>query len=298
MERNSKKKIDKKRLVATLSLNLIIALAVLAVVITYVGLRYVNFLERNISFDIKDAQKIGNWVFPDNYYAAKSLENIEAGNKNTGAVVIKDKKSGNNILVFMTELSVDQITRTREEVRAAILAKYGFGNFAFIDRSKIGNIGQEIEYSNVVWGTGDSARKGLVGGIDCLKAKNLTDSIFIIVTNDKLKYDMNRALEFVGTLKCLPYSKVDDDKKGVEDKLDTDSDGLTDKVEKMLKTDLYSADTDGDGFTDFDEIRDGHTPMKPRPWDEYTAEEFAKVKADIKYVSIDIYDSLFTKNNF
>lgn len=41
---------------------------------------------------------------------------------------------------------------------------------------------------------------------------------------------------------------------------DTDNDGLTDYEEKMYNTDINSADTDGDRYSDFVEVRSGYNP--------------------------------------
>jgi len=48
----------------------------------------------------------------------------------------------------------------------------------------------------------------------------------------------------------------------LDDKLDTDGDGLTDKQEKEIyRTDPYNKDTDGDGYTDKQEIDSGFDPL-------------------------------------
>lgn len=80
------------------------------------------------------------------------------------------------------------------------------------------------------------------------------------------------------------------------EKTDTDKDGLTDVVEKMLKTNPFSKDTDDDGFNDFNELQEGYSPAISRPYDKYISEDFAKVKEDIKYINLDVYDKLFGKD--
>jgi len=42
--------------------------------------------------------------------------------------------------------------------------------------------------------------------------------------------------------------------------MDSDSDGLPDDIEKRIGTDPYLADTDGDGYSDAEEIRNGYNP--------------------------------------
>jgi len=51
---------------------------------------------------------------------------------------------------------------------------------------------------------------------------------------------------------------------GVEDRFtdtDTDGDGLTDKLEEGLATDINNPDTDGDGYNDGIEVRNGYNPL-------------------------------------
>jgi hypothetical protein len=50
---------------------------------------------------------------------------------------------------------------------------------------------------------------------------------------------------------------------------DSDNDGLTDEVERLIGTDPFNPDTDGDGMNDADEIRAGRNPLGPgnfRDW--------------------------------
>ena len=51
---------------------------------------------------------------------------------------------------------------------------------------------------------------------------------------------------------------------GIEERAeiaDTDNDGLDDKLEEALGTDINNPDTDGDGYSDGDEIRSGYNPL-------------------------------------
>ncbi|MDQ5938655.1 MAG: hypothetical protein QG642_345, partial [Patescibacteria group bacterium] len=45
--------------------------------------------------------------------------------------------------------------------------------------------------------------------------------------------------------------------------VDTDSDGLSDKLEEGLETDPLKADTDNDGFKDGEEIKNNYSPLGP-----------------------------------
>jgi hypothetical protein len=115
-----------------------------------------------------------------------------------------------------------------------------------------------------------------------------------VAYNSFTKFSADRALAFINTLNCpVGGGNGGGNNDTGDNRIDTDGDGLTDKVEKMLGTDPFKVDTDGDGFNDFEEIQSGRSPMIPRPWDEYTPEEIAKVKKDIKYISTEIYTKLF-----
>lgn len=45
--------------------------------------------------------------------------------------------------------------------------------------------------------------------------------------------------------------------------IDTDHDGLTDDMEKIMGTDPFNKDSDGDGFIDGEEVRNGYDPLGP-----------------------------------
>lgn len=293
MENIDKSKIKRKNYFVNLSFSVIIIFSILSVAIVFAAARYASDLDKISSFDIKVAQKIGNWEAPDGNYVVKNLENIQARNKNVGLVELKDKKSGNKIYAFQSVFSLNEIFREKEELRNEVLAKYGLENFYLTGKDKIGGYGQEINYFIGGWGSSDEGKAGIIGNIDCRKTNTSVLSVFVVALNVSGKYDSSRALGFLGTIKCpLPDEKsINGDKDS--DKVDTDKDGLPDKVEKMLGSDPFKADTDGDGYSDFDEIKNGYNPMQVRSWDKYTAEELEKVKKDIKFINIDVYDKLF-----
>jgi len=55
------------------------------------------------------------------------------------------------------------------------------------------------------------------------------------------------------------------------DEVDYDNDGLNDRLERLLGTDLGKADTDGDGFNDGQEVYSGYDPTNPDPGARYPA---------------------------
>lgn len=67
---------------------------------------------------------------------------------------------------------------------------------------------------------------------------------------------------FAMTKGVLPSSNKTQEKI-IDSKLDSDKDGLTDKVEiEIYKTNPNKKDTDGDGFDDKTEIETRHDPLK------------------------------------
>jgi hypothetical protein len=55
--------------------------------------------------------------------------------------------------------------------------------------------------------------------------------------------------------------------------LDSDQDGLSDVEEKTYGTDPNNADTDGDGYTDGNEVKAGYDPLRPAPGDKIVADK-------------------------
>lgn len=247
---------------------------------------------------VLDAQKIGNWEMPDGKYILKNVENLSVAGKTIGAVTVKDAQTGNMLMVFDVPFDQTDILKVRDSVQRQIFEKYNLEKYyPKSSQSGIGPIGKEFVYIMAGWGSGDNAQAGIIGSLDCLGKKKVGSIIMAVGYNSFAKFDAARALAFFGTIKCPAGSDNGDGEVDTgENLVDTDGDGLTDKVEKMLGTDPYKKDTDGDGFDDFIEIQTGHNPMIVRPWDEYTPEDFAKVKKDIRYVSIKVYDRLFPEN--
>ena len=64
----------------------------------------------------------------------------------------------------------------------------------------------------------------------------------------------------------------------IEENIDFDDDGLNDKTEFILGTDRYFADTDNDGFSDCDELKNGYHPLIISPNDQLNEDiyDFAK----------------------
>ncbi len=271
---------------------IILLAAMIIIAVSLLGM-YVNEKNRAGIGDIPEAKKVGNWEYVDRDYVLKQYEMLDIDGRSVGAVTLRDNKNGNKLVVFESEFMLSEIPRVKEETLNKLLAAYGFDNSYFKESGIIGRYGQEIVYNSVGWKSIVGEKAGIIGNIDCPLGNGNKSSIFLIVANTLGNYSSSRALEFANTLKC-PEIKNDNGGNDVEDRLDTDKDGLTDKVEKMLHTDPYNADSDDDGTNDGDEIRVGRNPSKHKQWqDVFTAPDFDKVKRDIKFISIYNYDKLF-----
>lgn len=83
-----------------------------------------------------------------------------------------------------------------------------------------------------------------------------------------------------------------EDKKEVEiDKeLDSDQDRLPDYLEKIIGTDENNSDTDGDGYSDFDEIKNGYNPLNE---EKFVEEDWGVIKERIKKDDEELYTNIF-----
>lgn len=75
--------------------------------------------------------------------------------------------------------------------------------------------------------------------------------------------------------------------------LDSDKDGLPDAIEKVIGTYITKADTDGDGYTDLQEIKSGYSPLIAGAAGKYTPEERDLIKGKIKTEDKDFYEREF-----
>ena len=80
----------------------------------------------------------------------------------------------------------------------------------------------------------------------------------------------------------------------IDKELDSDQDGLPDYIEKVLGTYLNNFDTDGDGYSDFEEIKDGYDPVGD---EKYTEEEWEAVKGDIRNEDEELYNKMFESSD-
>ncbi len=72
----------------------------------------------------------------------------------------------------------------------------------------------------------------------------------------------------------------------IDKKLDSDRGKLPDYLEKILGTSESNPDTDGDGYDDLAEIKNGYNPLSDK---KYTEEEWQVVKGKIKEADEELY---------
>lgn len=79
-------------------------------------------------------------------------------------------------------------------------------------------------------------------------------------------------------------------KDEADKKLDTDQDGLPDYMEKIFGTDPGKVDTDGDGYGDLAEIKNGYNPLTD---EKYSVEEWNAIKKKIKMADKNFYEQIY-----
>ena len=80
----------------------------------------------------------------------------------------------------------------------------------------------------------------------------------------------------------------------IDKELDSDQDGLPDYIEKVLGTNANNSDTDGDGYGDFEEIKNGYNPLGDK---KYTEGEREGVKEKIKNEDEKLFKKIFGNFN-
>lgn len=91
----------------------------------------------------------------------------------------------------------------------------------------------------------------------------------------------------------VPPMAVPETTPKVDKKTDSDKDGLPDEVEKKLGTYMTKSDTDGDGFNDFHEIKNGYSPLILGTKGKYTEEQWQAVKDEIEAANKEFYRKEF-----
>ena len=106
-------------------------------------------------------------------------------------------------------------------------------------------------------------------------------AVILIIIGSSAVYFLFLNKEDDSKLPIEENTEVLEDQKEVEiDKeLDTDQDGLPDYIEKILGTDSDKIDTDGDTYSDFEEIKNGYNPLNG---EKYTDDEWGVVREEIR----------------
>lgn len=89
----------------------------------------------------------------------------------------------------------------------------------------------------------------------------------------------------------MPASKEEKiEEPKIDKELDADRDGLPDYLEKIIGTDGNNSDTDGDGYADLTEIKNGYDPLTAK---KYSDQEWGLIKGKIKMEDREYYDKTF-----
>ena len=138
----------------------------------------------------------------------------------------------------------------------SVLPKNIFGNAMASVKSKI-NVNNKIESS----GKFESVKEYLPVAVFIV----LLIILYPILTNF-IKKDSKENIADKNKITLLEQANK------IEENIDFDDDGLNDKTEFILGTDRYFADTDNDGFSDCDELKNGHNPFLISPQDKLSSE--------------------------
>jgi len=101
---------------------------------------------------------------------------------------------------------------------------------------------------------------------------------------DNQRYYLGNGQTVNNTIEKVAVAISNDDLKKIkigiiqiDDFTDTDGDGLWDRLEQVLGMNYLSADTDGDGYADGDEIANNYNPLGPSklPFDSKISQKYA-----------------------
>lgn len=94
-----------------------------------------------------------------------------------------------------------------------------------------------------------------------------------------------------GDVKILEDKEIKVEENKINKELDSDQDGLPNHIEEILGTNFDEIDTDGDTYSDFDEVKNGYDPLNDK---KYSEEEWEDLKEEIKRRDEGLYIKMFT----
>jgi len=253
-----------------------------------------DLAEKTISFE--DAQKIGNWEFPDSNYSLKQATKEIIYGITLKKIEIEDEKSGNSISIlhmptgFESKYLIKILGSTPgENPDYDFLERYIDDNYdeKSIELIVLGD--EEVYYSVIeteeykIW---EKKIKGLLVTLRCEDAKG---SIIFLVVNSPGKYNNERAFEFIKTANCDDYVAGNSDKP----RIDMDNDGIPNVIEEAIGTQIMDKDSDNDGKSDFEELKNGSNPLIKSTNDKYSEAEFKSIKEQIRKVDEQSYYKIF-----
>ena len=100
----------------------------------------------------------------------------------------------------------------------------------------------------------------------------------------------NNELLTEGDVKILEDKEIKVEENKINKELDSDQDGLPNHIEEILGTNFDEIDTDGDSYSDFDEIKNGYNPLND---EKLIEEEWEDLKNEIKNKNEGLYEEMF-----
>jgi len=255
-----------------------------------------EFSDAHLKFDAtkEEDEKSNDELFMDFYaadnYAIRSQGKIKNGNSEVNYNLIGDKEYENlndKISGFLGEMDCDSgviivlVTNTSgryDNARALEFAKK-------LSCGSSDTIGEpEKESGDIVSDAAENI------------SNNISDnSEKVILADDPIANNHNKVSDdaYIGEENTI---EADRGRNKTNPTDDSDSDGLSNEVESLISSDPNNADTDSDGFSDFDEIKYGYNPQVPSPGDELPPNYYRKLKEDIKNINEESYNKIFGNN--
>jgi len=100
----------------------------------------------------------------------------------------------------------------------------------------------------------------------------------------------NNELLTEGDVKILEDKEIKVEENKINKELDSDQDGLPNHIEEILGTNFDEIDTDGDTYSDFDEVKNGYDPLNDK---KYSEEEWEDLKEEIRRRDEGLYEKIF-----
>lgn len=211
--------------------------------------------------------KIQNDVLKKTYFQMSS--DVLSANS-LGEVITSMRKYSSGRYLSQFDLVLDPMNYATDEQKAALLSMYKIN---IISESEVAESKESINSEQAVLDiTTKNNRKGSINFIfenniwkidneAWQDGKNLQALVASIMASSTQATTSDNSVSATSTPNDSSASSTIT--RVIMPGLDSDSDGLTDKEETAIKTDLIKADTDGDGYSDGNELNNLYSPLGP-----------------------------------